>query len=340
MYLIKNLKSPYFQIIYKLDGKTTTKSTGKKLKSEALKYLTNFERNLETTKQTKVITLIEFQKEYYEFASIYSKSYQSSIKDSFNQLYKIFPSDKKLSQIDNRQIEKFILQIYKRSQSSSSLYYKTLKASFNKATEWGYINSNPFLQVKLPKVKTKFPVFVNEMDLNLILSEVRESYLRSFYKVAFNTGLRAGELCSLNWENIDLSQRIITVKNTESFTTKSKRERIIPINEVVYKELLKLKPNVINISKTDNNEFIFYREKGVQLLVDFVSKKFKRACRMAKVNEGLHLHSLRHGFASQLVKKRVSLYVVKELLGHANLKTTEIYSHLENEDLFNAVNLM
>jgi site-specific recombinase XerD len=230
--------------------------------------------------------------------------------------------------------------VYKRSQSASSLYYKTLKAAFNKASEWGYITSNPFLSVKLPKVKTKFPVFVNELELNSILIHVRENYLKSFYIVAFNTGLRAGEICSLKWDNINLSLRIITVKNTDTFTTKSKRERIIPINEVVFKELLKLKPKILNISKNDENGFVFYKQKGVQLLVDFVSKKFKRACRLAKVNEGLHLHSLRHGFASQLVKKGVSLYVVKELLGHSNLKTTEIYSHLENEDLFKAVNLI
>lgn len=340
MYLIKNIKSPYFQIIYEIDGKKTTKSTGKKLKSEALKYLANFERNLETTKQIKVITLSEFQKEYLEFTSIYSKSYQRSIRDSFNQLNKSFAKDKKLTKINSKQIELFILQIFKRSQSSSGLYYRTLKAAFNKAAEWGYINTNPFSKVKLPKIKTKFPVFVNEMELNLILSEVKENYLKSFYKVAFNTGLRAGELCSLTWENIDLHQRIITIKNTESFTTKNKRERIIPMNELVYKELLKLKPKVLNISSTGHKELIFYREKGVKLLVDFVSKKFKRACRIAKVNEGLHLHSLRHSFASQLVKRGVSLLVVKELLGHSSTQTTEIYTHVENEDLFNAVNLM
>lgn len=341
MYLFKDSsRSPYFQIIYFVDGNRTTKSTRKKLKSEALKYLIDFEKNLEIKKQIKIITLRNFKKEYFEYASVYSIAYQRIIEGSFRQLEKSFPSEQRISSIDSKQIEKFIYPIFSKSQSSASLYLKTLKAAFSKAVEWEYIKSNPFNRVKLPKVKTKFPVFVNDQELNLILSEVNEEYLKSFYKIALNTGLRANELCSLTWKSIDFPQRIITVKNTESFTTKSKRERIIPMNEIVYQELVKLKPKVTNISDAGKDEYVLYRIKGVKLLVDFVSKKFKRACRMAKVNEGIHLHSLRHGFASQLVKKRVSLYVVKELLGHSNIKTTEIYSHLETEDLVNAVNQM
>ena len=88
------------------------------------------------------------------------------------------------------------------------------------------------------------------------------------------------------------------------------------------------------------NEFIFYRKPGVKLNSDFISKQFKKAIRKAELSEEIHFHSLRHSFASALVQRGVSLYAVKELLGHENIKTTQIYSHLQKENLMEAVNLL
>jgi len=339
MYLTKNSKSPYYQIIYEKDGKRTTKSTKQKLKSEANKFFTQFEKELKTQQVKRKVKLIEFESEYLQFVKIHSKAYQRIVTSSFKQLKEYLGKDVHLSKIDNRIIEKYIFDVYSRSESAASLYYRTLKAAFAKAVNWNYISENPFLRVPPPKVKSKFPVFVKPNELSLILQHIKEDYLKSFYTIAFNTGMRAGELCNLSWNVIDLSQRIITVKNTNTFSTKSGKERIIPINDKVYRELLKRKPKVININ-SENNDFVFYRIAGVKLLVDFVSKKFKKACRAAKLSEDMHEHSLRHGFASQLVQKGVSLYVVKEILGHSDLKTTQIYSHLQKEDLQNAVNLI
>ncbi len=73
---------------------------------------------------------------------------------------------------------------------------------------------------------------------------------------------------------------------------------------------------------------------------DFVSKKFKEAIRLAKLDDKIHFHTLRHSFASLLVQRGVSLYVLKELLGHEDLTTTQIYSHLQQQNLKGAVNLI
>jgi integrase/recombinase XerD len=79
---------------------------------------------------------------------------------------------------------------------------------------------------------------------------------------------------------------------------------------------------------------------GIKLNEDYVSKKFKKAVRACKLNDKVHFHTLRHSFASLLVQKGVSLYVVKELLGHEDLATTQIYSHLQEDNLRQAVNLI
>ena len=85
---------------------------------------------------------------------------------------------------------------------------------------------------------------------------------------------------------------------------------------------------------------MFTKCNSIKLNEDFISKQFKKSVRAAVLNDKIHFHSLRHSFASNLVQKGVSLYVVKELLGHEDIKTTQIYSHLQKENLMDAVNLL
>jgi integrase/recombinase XerD len=127
---------------------------------------------------------------------------------------------------------------------------------------------------------------------------------------------------------------IIKVENSNSFTTKNKKERIVPINKTLYNILIKRYPKIIDIKL---NDYVFYRVKGISLNSFYVSKSFKKAVRKSGLDERIHFHSLRHSFASGLVQRGVSLYVVKELLGHQDITTTQIYSHIQNENLFDAV---
>ena len=141
----------------------------------------------------------------------------------------------------------------------------------------------------------------------------------------------------MKWDWIDLEQNIIKVKCSVSFTTKSKKERIIPICSTLRVLLTKLFPRIIDL---DKNNFVFTRNQNIKLNENFVSKQFNKSLRAACLDEKIHFHTLRHSFASMLVQRGVSLYVVKELLGHEDLSTTKIYSHLQQQNLMNAVNLL
>jgi len=137
--------------------------------------------------------------------------------------------------------------------------------------------------------------------------------------------MRLGELLNMKWNWIDFKQNIITVQCSATFTTKSKKERIIPISPILRSQLSNQLPKVIDLEK---NTFVFARINGIKLNVDFVSKQFKKSVRAAGLDDKIHFHTLRHSFASLLVQRSVSLYVVKELLGHESLTTTQIYAHL------------
>ena len=150
--------------------------------------------------------------------------------------------------------------------------------------------------------------------------------------------MRLGELLNMRSSWIDFTQNIIITKNSNTFTTKSKKERIIPIHPKVLSILQKLKKTQPLLTLED--DFIFSHNQNIKFNEDFISKQFKKAVRAAKQNDQIHLHTLRHSFASNLVQKGASLYVVKELLGHEDIKTTQIYSHLTQSSLSSAIYLL
>ena len=149
--------------------------------------------------------------------------------------------------------------------------------------------------------------------------------------------MRLGEILNLVWDCIDFNRKVITIKNINGFITKNKKERVIPMNN----RLAELFLGRYQSSKLiDKNDYIFYRVIGVKLNEDYISKHFKKAVRAAGLSDDIHFHSLRHSFASNLIQKGASIYVVKELLGHESISTTQIYSHLQSENLSQAVGLL
>ena len=338
MFLSKDSKSPFYQITYFVNGKRTKKSTKTSDLQEAKKILASFipeERKIETevkTVNSTSISLTDFKDEYINYSKQSKSVYY--IKRSIEPAFKFFIEfigNKPLKEISLKEIDNFIISKYKHSPSSAALYYRTLKAAFNKAISWEYLETNPFTKIKAPKLAKSLPVFINEEQLQAILSETEEQYLKDIFTFAFYTGMRIGEILNMKWNWIDTTQNIIIIKNSVSFKSKSKKERIIPIHNKV---------NEILSRQKQNTAFIFYRYIGIKLNENFISKKFKAAVRDAKLSDDIHFHTLRHSFASNLVQKGANLYVVKELLGHEDIKTTQVYSHLTQSSLTNAVFLL
>jgi len=338
MYITKIKTSKFYQVVYFRNGKRTTVSTKTSSKKEAQKFLANFNPNTPPIIEVKPkeIRLKTFYKEYLQHLELSkSKPYLKSVKLSFTQFIS-FAGDIPLNQITIRIIDSFLNTTFKRAEYSAALYYRTLKAAFSTAENWEYIQTNPFKKIKAPKTPNKFPTFITKEELNTIIENTEGKYLQNLFTFAFFTGMRAGEIVNMKWDWIDIKNRSIKISNDNSFTTKSKSDRVIPMNETVINILIAQKTNIHHLE----NDYIFYRILGTKLNEDFVSKQFKKAVRRAKLNDTIHFHTLRHSFASSLVQKAVPLYFIKELLGHSSITTTEIYSHVKKEDLSNAVNLL
>ncbi|MFC2083877.1 tyrosine-type recombinase/integrase [Bacteroidota bacterium] len=337
MNLYKRSNGIYYIKLWDENGEEKRFSTKKKKKSDALKILKGLKN--QSNADILPLSLGKFRETYLDYIlRSRSKSYHRNVKNTFNFISTFLKESEPISSIKLGSLESNFVDLFQKSPYASTTYFRIIKAAFTKAIEWNYIESNPFKKVKLPKIEKNLPAYITQKELDLILSNTEKKDLREIYILLFNTGMRISECLNLYWSDIDFSNKTIRITNKNGFTTKNKKERQIPMNNTVL-ELLSSKIRSKKIFSL-KDEYIFSKLPGIRYNVDYISKTFKKAVRKAKLDDRIHLHSLRHSFCSNLVSKGVSLYVVKELAGHESITTTQIYAHLQKETLEKAVNLL
>jgi integrase len=196
-------------------------------------------------------------------------------------------------------------------------YIALLKTALNKAVEWNIIDHNPIAKVKAPKIVKTFNLFTKK-EIDRLISEADEP-LKTGIIILVNTGMRRGELFHLRWRDVDLKAGSIRVWPYDGFSPKGKRPRKIPIPQGLKEVLRKLS------RKKSPDDFVFRPFQSEHRL-------YKRFAALVK-ELGMKgtLHDLRHTYASHLAMAGVPIPVIKELLGHSDIATTMIYSHLSPE---------
>lgn len=338
MFIFK--RSGYYHLEYfdEQDNRVRRISTKSKSKPEALKFLMDFKDKQKEGLQNKYISLAQFKDEYYKYVTTTkSRGYIRTVNYSFDKLINFLSSDFVLVKISVKNIEEFISNGFEESKYGTALTYRTLKSAFNKAINWNYISINPFVKVKLPKLPKPNPAYINHTQLDLIVDKEKNEDLKAIYIFGFHSGMRLNEILNLKWYSIDFQLQEIRVQNTDSFTTKSKRDRVIPMNQTLLELLRSRFPKIQSLNQ---NEYVFQKTLGVRYCQFFVSKKFKKAVRTSNNNEKLKFHSLRHSFISNLVQRGCSLAVVQQLAGHSQISVTLGYAHLQKENLSTAIKVL
>jgi|Deesub1362B_J571_1020462.scaffolds.fasta_scaffold02189_11 excisionase family DNA binding protein len=282
---------------------------------EALRMeIVNLHKKQLGLEERKRITFKEFSKLYMEN---YSKPNKKSWRGDYYTLrhfVKNFGSYY-LDEITPLEIEEFRAKRLKKvKKSTTNRDLALLKRMFNLAIEWGYCEKNPVKKVKLfpERENLKERILTEEEELRLLANSAE--HLRPILITALNTGMRLGEILNLKWEDVNFKERIIVLRET-----KSKKQRIIPINEILSEELLRLK------LRNGKSSYVFINPENGKPLRS-VKRAFKGAVRRAGI-EALRFHDLRHTFATRLVQKGVDVETVKELLGHHSIRITQRYLH-------------
>jgi site-specific recombinase XerD len=334
MFLSKRTNGIWYLFI-EIDGVRKKISTGSTRKPEALEFVRAFklsEHQKKVAVESK--TLSQLQKEFLEYSKgVHTLKTTLTFSVAFNEFIRAL-GDVQINTVDVRAIEQFLAgKTHQASQWSARKYYGSLASAFETAVRWKYLESNPFRLVKKPRAKEVLPFFFTKEQLDTLLESIADSTLRSICIVAAFTGMRLGEIVSLTWRSVDLPGRTITVLNSDIFTTKSKRHRVIPMNDKVHSLFASL-------ATEQMDGLVFRDQRGKMLDQNEVSRDFKAYVRQLGFSEKLHFHSLRHSFCSLLAKKGVSIYTISKLAGHADVRTTQIYAHLSPCEMHDTVNLL
>lgn len=326
----------YIKIFDEFGNEIKRISTGKKRKAEALKKLSILRERLKEERRTKPITLGTFRKQYSEFSkATKSSGYNNSVRSAFRFLQTVYNDETRIQDIDPEKVESALIELSKPSPHAAYTYLRVFATSFNRAVQLNYLYDNPFKRIKVPKPPEKENLYITSIEFDKILSNESSKILKDIYSFAYYTGMRISEITNTQVKWIDLNELTITVQNSDSFRTKNKKSRIIPINDKVLEVIQRNLPKIISMER---NDYLF-RKNQCKINSEFISKKFKEAARTTFGKKTtIHFHNLRGSFGSELIKKGVNPIHVQKLLGHSSFSVTERnYLSIQIDDLRKAV---
>ena len=333
-------------IRYRINGKMFRKKIGKVSKAIALKILHRFEEELALRNMgiasSKSVAITEFFETYLSFVEKEQahKTYlvKKLARDHFIRFLN-HAKNRYVHIIYLQDINQGIVEHYKLYRLNQKVSHRTINIELSflsncmaSAKEWGY-TTVPF-KIKLLAETKKQPRFFSQVELKLML-ENASNHLKQIVIISIFTGLRIGELLNLKWAHIDFENNVIRVTQSATFKTKTKRERCIPIHSRLSASLMYLQENHIDPRtnkvkpRTDQQKTYVICNRGGEQIFS-VQKSFRRLLKKLNI-QNASLHTLRHTFASMCMMNNVSLYVVKEFLGHSCITTTEIYTHANQE---------
>ncbi len=270
---------------------------------------------------------------YLEVEANYSKNTINSYENDLNKFEEYY-KNKDLLKITSKDIEKYIQTLSDLAPTTVSHNISSLKTFYSYFLKQGRISNNPTDGIKSPKLGIHLPTYLTIDEVNKLLDiEVTDAFSsrnKAILELMYATGLRISEVISLEFKNIDYDECIIRVMG------KGSKERIVPVNDYAIKYLKEYIDNYRpELVKNEINNYIFLNNHGRMLTRQGIFKMIKNYAALKNIKKTIGPHTLRHTFATHLLENGADLRVIQELLGHSDISTTQIYTHLTKEALHN-----
>jgi len=242
-----------------------------------------------------------------------AKSYLICLADYFRSIKNVAKDP------DTGAIKKFLLEKLEKGQASQTinLYLNAIKYFYRHIAK-----SNIPLEIKFAKTPGKLPVVLSKNEIELIINSVNNRKHRLIIALAYGAGLRVSEVINLKIKDADLAELTIHLKGA-----KGNKDRLTIFPERIRPELSEI------MAGRDKNNFVFPSERGGKLTERSAQLIFENALKRCNINKEATFHSLRHSFATHLLENGVDVRYVQELLGHRNIRTTQIYTKVTNPSL-------
>lgn len=273
--------------------------------------------------------------EYLDYLKYVRKYSNDTINSYHNNLTKFnhYLGKKELCNVSNSDIESFINENSNLDHKTIAHYITVLNSFYKYLLDSEYIKANPIETIKHPKINAHLPAFLTEDEIRTLLDiNLNTNYdyrNKAMLETLFATGIRISELVNLKIQDIDLESGILKVMG------KGSKERLIPVDDVALTHL----KNYLNsyryslLKKNKNTDYLFINNLGNQISRVGFYKIIKSEAIRANIKKDISPHTIRHTFATILLKNGADLRVIQELLGHSDIKTTQIYTHLIKEQL-------
>ena len=281
-------------------------------------WLRDFLQYLQLEKNYSDYTIEYYQKDIDEF-------FMFIIEQSIDDIHTVTYFDARL----------YLTKLYNKNLAKKSIARKTssLRSFYKWLMREQHVQENPFALVSLPKKDHKLPQFLYEEEVGILFKSVNtENPLGkrdlALLEILYATGIRVSECCGLLLKDIDFSLETILVHG------KGKKDRYVPFGKYAKEALHIYISNARNeLAKTQKHDYVFVNYRGEPLTARgiryILATLFDNACKDGK----LHPHMLRHSFATHLLNNGADLRSVQELLGHSNISSTQIYTHVTKEQL-------
>ncbi len=282
----------------------------------------------------------EFLKEYLAFLKFEKNLSENSIQSYRNDLSKLlnFAESEKvndLNEIDFPLIRKFF-EIQKKegvSSGTTARYRSSLKGFFKYLSKNQYIEKNPVDKLASTKISRKLPSYLTFNEIELILEKIDHADIplglrdKAMLEIAYSCGLRVSELINLKISDLFFNEEVIRVIG------KGSKQRLVPIGTSAINwvtEYLKFSRPILE-NKIKSANIVFLNKRGTKLSRMGIWKILDKYAKEAGITKDVHPHVLRHSFATHLIEGGADLRAVQEMLGHSDISTTQIYTHIDRD---------
>ena len=274
---------------------------------------------------------------YLEVERNYSRNtvanYRVDLLDFKKFLIRLNDSQPSIGEIDHLAIRGYLGDLQERQLSRSTVLRKlsTLRSFFRYLARRGYLDTDPTSALATPKVRRKLPEFLELSEVEALLSAPDTKTIvglrdQAILELLYSTGMRVGELLALNLPDMDRQSALVKVRG------KGKKERILPVGRTAMTALDNYLARRYELSSRPS-QAIFLSQRGNRPDAKSIRRRIEKYARDADIKKKITPHTLRHTFATHMLNAGADLRSVQELLGHASLSTTQIYTHVTADRL-------
>lgn len=261
-----------------------------------------------------------------------SSKTKESYKEDLSEFFELV-KDKKVNDLSEKDLECFISYLSKKGLKNTSIIRKatTVRGFYSYLNLNGYINVS-LIGFRLPKAEKRLPDVLTYNEIEKIINAVDTSDIggirdRCIIECLYGSGLRVSEMTHLRIENVNLNSLFFRIFG------KGKKERIVPIDKEERNWIIKYLDEFKKICGHRPKIYLFERTDGSVLERQYVNNLLLNLKTKTGITKNITPHMLRHSFATHLLENRAPLREVQELLGHSNIKTTQIYTNLSSKKI-------